>query len=90
MEIRPFSVSGNEIRDKRQTIIEHEKEMELNETCCVQNGVPEQCMGLCRSHRNRRSVLNGFPLHGCDEHLPKIHSCLFKGIMILHTNNSIS
>ena len=64
--------------------------MKLNETCCSYNGVPEECMGLCRSHRNRRSLLNELPVHRCDEHLRKIHSCVFEGIMKLHSNTLIS
>ena len=63
--------------------------MKFNQTCCADSGVPEECMGLCKETRHRRSVLNKLPLNRCDEHLPKIHSCLYEGMMRLRSNTLI-
>ena len=75
---------------KSNTNINLDKALKLNETCCIIKGVPEECMGLCRGHRNRRSILNGLPVHRCDKHLHKIHSCVFEGIVRLHSNKVMS
>ena len=62
------------------------KDVKFNETCCVHNGVPEECMGLCRE-RHRRSALNQLPPNRCDEHLQTINSCVYEGIMKLRYND---
>ena len=63
----------------------------LNETCCQHEGVPEECMGLCRDglHHHRR-IMADFPANRCDQHLPKIHSCVHEGILGLFSKNLIS
>ena len=83
-------MSGNDIREKRKTNVKRDVASGADETCCIHNGVPEECMGLCREHRHRRSILNGLPVHRCDEHLHKIQSCVFTGIMRLHSNKLMS
>ena len=63
--------------------------MKINETCCTHNGVPEECMGLCREGRQRRGVFAELPANRCDEHLQKINSCVYEGIGRLLSNNLI-
>ena len=62
------------------------KDVKFNETCCVHNGVPEECMGLCRE-RHRRSALNDLPQNRCDDHLHKINLCVYEGILMLSCND---
>ena len=47
----------------------------FNDTCCEENGVPEQCMGLCREKIDRVEVI--LPIDQCDEHKDVIRSCMY-------------
>jgi len=48
---------------------------EFDETCCTNNGVPEDCMGLCRE-KTDRDVQVIMPTDRCEEHRDTIRSCM--------------
>ena len=47
----------------------------FNETCCVEGGMPEACMGLCRERLDERVEVI-MPENQCDEYKGVIRSCL--------------
>ena len=49
----------------------------FNETCCEDNGVPEDCMDECREKIQGRSVSIELPKSRCFEHKETIKSCMY-------------
>ena len=49
--------------------------MKFDETCCTDNGVPEECMGLCRE-KTDRDVEEIMPIDRCEEHRETIRTCM--------------
>ena len=57
--------------------------LHFNESCCAENGVPEDCMGLCREKVESRSILDRniqkiMLVDQCVEHQDTITSCMFE------------
>ena len=50
----------------------------FNETCCEDNGVPEECMGLCREQVLSRSIQVVYPIDRCVKHKETIQSCMYE------------
>ena len=47
----------------------------LDEQCCEDGGVPDECMGLCTPAGRRRDVQDTYETHNCEEHMPTIEDC---------------
>ena len=50
--------------------------LHFNETCCQANGVPEDCMGLCREKVESRSIELLMPVDQCVEYQDVIRTCM--------------
>jgi len=48
---------------------------EFDETCCTNNGIPDECMGICRE-KTDRDVQVIMPIDRCEEHRETVRNCM--------------